>query len=79
MNPHNQTYKESLGELEEIVKAIQNGNIDVDELTQKVTRAAELISIVSVYNFKDSQSSKYQFITQHNYNPSEITKMPRKS
>jgi len=25
------------------VKAIQNGNIDVDELTSKVTRAADLI------------------------------------
>jgi exodeoxyribonuclease VII small subunit len=43
MNPSGQTYRQSIQELEEIVKAIQSGNIDVDELTGKVTRAAELI------------------------------------
>lgn len=43
MNQPPQTYRQSVQELEEIVKAIQNGNIDVDELTSKVTRAADLI------------------------------------
>jgi exodeoxyribonuclease VII small subunit len=43
MNPSEQTYRQSIQELEEIVKAIQSGNIDVDELTGKVTRAADLI------------------------------------
>jgi exodeoxyribonuclease VII small subunit len=45
MNQTQQTYRQSISELEEIVKAIQSGNIDVDELTSKVTRAADLIRI----------------------------------
>ncbi len=38
------TYAKAKAELEEIVKAIELGNLDVDELTDKVKRASVLIS-----------------------------------
>lgn len=37
------TYSQAKKELEEIVKAIESGNLDVDALTEKVKRASELI------------------------------------
>lgn len=39
------TYKEATLELEAILKAIENDNVDVDELTQKVQRSSELIKL----------------------------------
>lgn len=44
MNESKLTYTKAKMELEEIVKAIESGNLDVDALTQKVKRASELIS-----------------------------------
>jgi len=38
-------YEEAFSELQEIVNDIENGEIDVDDLSQKVKRAAELIKI----------------------------------
>jgi exodeoxyribonuclease VII small subunit len=38
-----QTYTESILELEEIVANLEQGNINVDELSEKVNRASELI------------------------------------
>lgn len=38
------TYTKAKHELEEIVKAIESGNLDVDALTDKVKRASELIA-----------------------------------
>jgi exodeoxyribonuclease VII small subunit len=38
-------YTEAFGELQEIVSEIESGEISVDELSQKVKRAAMLIKI----------------------------------
>lgn len=38
-----QTYGEAMKELQEIMDAVENDNLDVDILMQKVKRAAELI------------------------------------
>jgi len=37
------TYREATQELEDILRAIENDSVDVDELTQKVKRSAQLI------------------------------------
>jgi len=39
------TYSQAKQELEEIVSAIESGELDVDALTEKVKRASELIAI----------------------------------
>ena len=49
MTPHkdisNMTYREATQELEEILRAIENDAVDVDELTQKVQRSSQLIKL----------------------------------
>jgi exodeoxyribonuclease VII small subunit len=40
----NLTYSQAKNELEEIVKSIESEELDVDKLTEKVQRAAELIA-----------------------------------
>ncbi|WP_242927238.1 exodeoxyribonuclease VII small subunit [Pontibacter vulgaris] len=42
---HNMTYREATQELEEILRAIENDAVDVDELTQKVQRSSQLIKL----------------------------------
>ncbi|MBN1463097.1 MAG: exodeoxyribonuclease VII small subunit [Paludibacteraceae bacterium] len=39
------SYNESIAEIQEIMVQIENQQLDVDELTQKVQRAAELLKI----------------------------------
>lgn len=39
----NYTYKEAFAELQEIVKELENGEIEIDELSEKVKRAGVLI------------------------------------
>ncbi|MCC9166280.1 exodeoxyribonuclease VII small subunit [Pontibacter harenae] len=39
------TYREATQELEEILRAIENDTVDVDELTQKVQRSSQLIKL----------------------------------
>ena len=39
------TYAAASGELEDILQEIESGRIDLDELTDKVERAAELLAI----------------------------------
>jgi len=39
------TYEEAFGELQQIVSEIEEGQISVDELSEKVKRAAHLIAI----------------------------------
>ncbi len=39
------TYKDAFEELQEIVSAIETGDIPVDELTVKITRASSLLEI----------------------------------
>lgn len=43
MSKNKLTYASAITELEEIVKDIESGEIDVDVLTEKVKRASELI------------------------------------
>lgn len=38
-------YSEALGELEEILRSIEEGSSDIDTLARKVTRATELIRL----------------------------------
>lgn len=44
MEDNNLTYTQAKKELEEIVSAIESGELDVDALTEKVKRASELIA-----------------------------------
>ncbi|MEZ5043362.1 MAG: exodeoxyribonuclease VII small subunit [Saprospiraceae bacterium] len=37
------TYEEALAELQSIVQELQDGNISIDDLSEKITRASELI------------------------------------
>jgi exodeoxyribonuclease VII small subunit len=39
------TYSEAIAELERIVEEIEEGSVTVDELSEKVTRAANLLKI----------------------------------
>lgn len=41
----NISYVEALAELQQIVQEIEEGSIDIDQLSEKVKRAAELIGI----------------------------------
>jgi len=45
MNKKKVTYKESISEIEEILGQIENNELDVDELSEKVKRVSLLISI----------------------------------
>lgn len=45
MNKKKGTYKESISEIEEILGQIENNELDVDELSEKVKRVSLLISI----------------------------------
>ena len=47
MNTISMTYTNAKKELEEIVKSIESGNLDVDTLTEKVKRASLLIDFCS--------------------------------
>jgi exodeoxyribonuclease VII small subunit len=39
------TYSEAIDEIEEILEKIESGELDVDELTDKVKRVASLLSL----------------------------------
>lgn len=39
------TYKEAISEIEEILEKIENDELDVDELSEKVKRVSSLIKI----------------------------------
>ena len=41
------TYKEAFEELQEILSAIENEEVDVDDLSKKVSRAAVLLKVCS--------------------------------
>ena len=43
MTNKKKTYKESLEEIEQIIAQIETGNLDIDELSEMVKRAASLI------------------------------------
>ncbi len=48
-------YEDAYKELQEIVKEIESGSINVDELSVKVKRAGELIAICKEKLFKTEQ------------------------
>lgn len=45
MNKKKGTYKEAITEIEEILALIENNELDVDELSEKVKRVSQLINL----------------------------------
>lgn len=45
MNKKKGTYKEAIAEIEEILTQIENNELDVDELSEKVKRVSSLINM----------------------------------
>lgn len=45
MNKKKGTYKEAITEIEEILSQIENNELDVDELSEKVKRVSSLINM----------------------------------
>jgi exodeoxyribonuclease VII small subunit len=45
MNKKKGTYKEAISEIEEILAQIENNELDVDELSEKVKRVSILINL----------------------------------
>ena len=43
MEEKKQSYKEAMAEIEEIVAQLENNQLDIDELSEKVKRVSELI------------------------------------
>ena len=43
MKNKEKSYREALGEIEEIIGKLENGDADIDEITKEVKRASELI------------------------------------
>ena len=48
----NKTYEEAFNELQEIVQEIENGDVNVDQLGEKVRRAGELMRFCREKLFK---------------------------
>jgi len=48
----NKSYEEAFNELQEIVQEIENGDVNVDELGEKVRRAGELMRFCREKLFK---------------------------
>ena len=40
-----QTYKEAITEIEEILRQLENNELDVDELSEKVKRVSQLVTL----------------------------------
>ncbi len=45
MNKKNQSYTEAVTAIEEILQQIETGELDVDELAEKVKQASELLKL----------------------------------
>lgn len=45
MSPQNITYRQAIEELETILRALETDAVDVDDLTARVQRSAELIRL----------------------------------
>ena len=39
------SYSEAVGQIEDILRQIENGDLDVDQLAEKVRQAAELLKV----------------------------------
>jgi exodeoxyribonuclease VII small subunit len=44
-NKKNVSYKEAITEIEEILRQLENNELDVDELSEKVKRVSSLVSL----------------------------------
>lgn len=69
-NFENYTYKQAIEELEDIVKQIEIGNLDLDDLLNKVERASALI-IFCKEKLKNSEITLEQVIKKLDNNPTE--------
>jgi exodeoxyribonuclease VII small subunit len=45
MSKKNVSYKDAITEIEEILKQLENNELDVDELSDKVKRVAQLVTM----------------------------------
>ena len=61
MAKHKMTYKDSIEELESIVQKIESGDVDVDELSSLVKKAAELIKSCKT-KLRNTESELNQFL-----------------
>ena len=67
-NLNEMTYREATQELEEILRAIENDTVDVDELTQKVQRSSELIKLCKE-KLKKAEKAIDQVFNEENCEP----------
>jgi exodeoxyribonuclease VII small subunit len=58
-------YQEAFDELEQIVMSIEDGDIDVDELSDKVKRASKLIQLCSA-KLKSTEEEVDQILKEMN-------------
>ncbi|MEM9299524.1 MAG: exodeoxyribonuclease VII small subunit [Bacteroidota bacterium] len=61
MTKKKQTYKDSIEELESIIKRIENGDVDIDELSSLVKRSAQLIKACKA-KLRDTEVELDQFL-----------------
>lgn len=52
------TYSESIKELEEILERIENGDLDVDVLTEEIKKASALIKLCKEKLYKTDEEVK---------------------
>jgi len=45
MSKKNVSYKEAITEIEEILRQLENNELDVDELSEKVKRVSQLVAL----------------------------------
>ena len=45
MSKQNVSYKEAITEIDEILKQLENNELDVDELSEKVKRVSQLVTL----------------------------------
>ena len=45
MSKKNSSYKEAITEIEEILRQLENNQLDVDELSEKVKRVSQLVTL----------------------------------
>ena len=62
------TYREAVQELDEILRAIENDAVDVDELTQKVQRSSQLIKLCKD-KLRSAENAINQVFNEENCEP----------
>ena len=64
------TYREATQELEDILRAIENDSVDVDELTEKVKRSSQLIKFCKE-KLRSAEKAIDQVFNEENCEPTE--------